>query len=302
MSMSQTKKATIVVPIKNMAGKLSNLESWLGTALQFEIEVILILDGCTDQTDTELRLAGYYSYSNCIQIYTTGIGPGMARNLGLQNAKGTWVCFWDSDDIGDVKQLLNGIAILEANNAEVGIGGYRIGFQGFDTKEAQIRILPVNNSLGTVALNPGIWRMIFNRNLLTDCKFGKSSMGEDQVFLANALTMSPKIWFFDFSLYTYFKGIPNQLTSFNIDKGELLTSISEIGSVLIESKVEQRKYLYVMILRLSLTLLRHHPFTFARYAFPRFIRILMKPRSNSIFSFLGALALIAKHIAIGEKD
>jgi len=302
MSMSQTKKATIIVPIKNMSGKLSNLESWLGSALQSEIEVILILDGCTDQTDTELRLAGYYSYSNCIQIYTTGIGPGMARNLGLQNAKGTWVCFWDSDDIGDVKQLINGIAILEGNNTEVGIGGYRIGFQGFDTNEAQIRNLPVNNSLGSVILNPGIWRMIFNRNLLTDCKFGKSSMGEDQVFLASALIMSPKIWFFDFSFYTHFKGIPDQLTSVNIDKSEILTSISEIKSLLFESKVEHKIYLYAMILRLSLTLLKHHPFTFARYVFPWFIRILIKPRSNSFFSFLGALALIARHIAIGEKD
>ena len=302
MSTSQAKKATIIVPIKNMAGKLSNLESWLGTALQLEIEVILILDGCTDKTDDELRLAGYYSYSNCIPIYTTDIGPGMARNLGLKYAKGTWVCFWDSDDVGDVKKLLEGIVILEANNTEVGIGGYRIGLQGFDSSEAQIRYLPVNNSLNLVILTPGIWRMIFNRSLLANCKFGKSRMGEDQVFLARTLTMSPKIWFFDFSLYTYFKRIPDQLTSFNIDKSEILTSISEIGSVLFESKIEHRKYLYAMILRLCLTLLKHHPFTFARYAFPRFIRILIKPRANSIFSFLGALVLIARNIAVGGKN
>ena len=302
MSTSQVRNATIIVPIKNMAGKLTNLESWLSTALQLEIEVILILDGCTDKTDDELRLAGYYSYSNCIPIYTTDIGPGMARNLGLQYAKGAWVSFWDSDDIGDVRQLLEGIAMLEKNNSQVGIGGYRIALQGFDSREAQIRYFPVNTSLDLVILNPGIWRMIFNRSLLVNCKFGKSRMGEDQVFLASALKMSPKIWFFDFSLYTYFKGIPNQLTSFNIDKGELLTSISEIGSVLIESKVEQRKYLYVMILRLSLTLLRHHPFTFARYAFPRFVRILIKPRANSIFSFIRALVLIARNITTGEKN
>jgi glycosyltransferase involved in cell wall biosynthesis len=302
MSTSQAKKATIIVPIKNMAGKLSNLESWLGTALQLEIEVILILDGCTDKTDDELRMAGYYSYPNCIPFYTTGIGPGMARNLGLQSAEGTWVCFWDSDDIGDVKKLLEGIAILEANNSEVGIGGYQMGSQGFDSTGAQMKYLPVKNSLDLVILNPGIWRMIFHRNLLVNCKFGKSRMGEDHVFLASTLTISPKICFFDFSLYTYFKGIPDQLTSFNIDKSDLLTSISEIESLLSESKIEHRKYLYAMIFRLSLTLVKHYPFTFARHAFPWFVRILIKPRANSLFSFFGALILIARHIAKGAEN
>jgi len=300
--MSQAKKATIIVPIKNMEGRLNNLESWLGNALQLEIEVILILDSCTDKTDDELRLAGYYSYSNCIPIYTTDIGPGLARNLGLQNAKGTWVCFWDSDDIGDVRKLLEGIAILEATNTEVGIGGYRLSLQGFDSIEAQMKYLPVKNSLDSVILNPGIWRMIFHRSLLVNCKFGQSRMGEDQVFLANTLTMSPKIWFFDFSLYTYFKGIPDQLTSFNVEKSEILRSISEIESVLSESKIEHRKYLYAMILRLSLTLFKHHPSTFVRHSFPRLVRILIKPRANSLFSFFGALILIARHIAIGGKD
>jgi glycosyltransferase involved in cell wall biosynthesis len=302
MSTSQAKKVTVIVPIKNMAGKLSNLESWLGSALQLEIEVILILDGCTDKTDDELRLAGYYSYPNCIPIYTADIGPGMARNLGLQNAEGTWVCFWDSDDVGDVKNLLEGIAILEANNTEVGIGNYRVSLQGFDSMEAQMKYLPAKNSLDSVILNPGIWRMIFHRNLLVNCKFGQSRMGEDQVFLASTLTLSPKIWFFDFSLYTYFKGIPDQLTSFNIDKREILTSISEIESVLSESKIEHRKYLYAMILRLNLTLLKHHPLAFARHSFPRFVTILIKPRYNSIFSFIGALVLVARYLVIGEKN
>jgi glycosyltransferase involved in cell wall biosynthesis len=302
MSMSQANKATIIVPIKNMAGRLNNLESWLGNALQLEIEVILILDGCTDKTDEELRLAGYYAHSNCIPIYTTDIGPGMARNLGLQNAKGTWVCFWDSDDIGDVRKLLEGIAILEATNTEVGIGDYRLSLQGFNSIEAQMKYLPVKNSLDSVILNPGVWRMIFHRSLLVNCSFGQSRMGEDQVFLANMLTMSPKIWFFDFSLYTYFKGIPDQLTSSNVEKSEILRSISEIESVLSESKIEHRKYLYAMILRLSLTLFKHHPSTCIRHSFPRLVRILIKPRANSLFSFSGALILIARHIAIGGKD
>ena len=76
MSTSQVRNATIIVPIKNMAGKLTNLESWLSTALQLEIEVILILDGCTDNTDDELRLAGYYSYSNCILYIQPILVPG----------------------------------------------------------------------------------------------------------------------------------------------------------------------------------------------------------------------------------
>ena len=302
MSMSQAIKATIIVPIKNMAGRLNNLESWLSEALTLDIEVILILDGCTDQTDNELRLAGYYSFPNCISIYTSGIGPGRARNLGLENAKGTWVCFWDSDDIGDARQLLEGIAILEENNSQVGISGYRIGLNGFDSSGTQIRNVPVNPSLTSVILEPGIWRMIFNRSLLTDCKFGKSRMGEDQVFLARTLTMSPKIWFFDFSFYTYYKEIPDQLTSVNINEREILTSISEIKSVLLESRIEHRKYLYVMILRLSLTLLKHYPFTCTRYACLYLVKIVINPRLNSILSFVSAIGLFARHMTIGEKN
>ena len=92
-------KLSIIVPVYNVADYLPKcLDSLLVQDLsQNEYEIIVVNDGSTDNSG---KIAEEYSktYSNIILINQENQGLSGARNTGIQNAKGEYVQFVDSDD------------------------------------------------------------------------------------------------------------------------------------------------------------------------------------------------------------
>ena len=91
-------KVTVIISIYNSEKYLSNcLNSIINQTLK-EIEIICVNDGSTDNS---LRILNYYKKKdNRIIIFNQkNKGVNSARNLGLKNAKGEFILFFDSDDI-----------------------------------------------------------------------------------------------------------------------------------------------------------------------------------------------------------
>lgn len=89
---------SIVVPVFNVENYLAKcLNSLLKTVGIEDTEIILIDDGSTDRSP---EIADKYSreYSNIRVIHKDNEGPSAARNLGIREAKGTYISFIDSDD------------------------------------------------------------------------------------------------------------------------------------------------------------------------------------------------------------
>ena len=91
-------KVTVIISIYNSEKYLSNcLDNIINQTLK-EIEIICVNDGSTDNS---LRILNYYQRKDnrIIILNQNNKGVNNARNLGLKNAKGEFILFFDSDDL-----------------------------------------------------------------------------------------------------------------------------------------------------------------------------------------------------------
>ncbi len=97
-----SKTVSVVVPVYNRSHILPEcLENLVNQTLQ-NIEIILVNDASTDNTlsvikQYEARYPEQIRAINSLQ----NMGPGGARNLGIESAAGEFIGFTDSDDIAD---------------------------------------------------------------------------------------------------------------------------------------------------------------------------------------------------------
>ena len=86
---------SIVIPTYNRVGLLARtLESVWGQRFK-DYEVIVVDDGSSDATQAYLQNIG----NKVRYIRQANRGPGAARNIGIQHARGDYVALLDSDDL-----------------------------------------------------------------------------------------------------------------------------------------------------------------------------------------------------------
>lgn len=88
-------KFSIILPTYNRAHLLSTaIESVIAQSVK-NWELIIIDDGSTDNTK---ELVFSFQDSRILYGHKENKGRSTARNAGLHNARGIWICFLDSDD------------------------------------------------------------------------------------------------------------------------------------------------------------------------------------------------------------
>jgi len=238
---------TIIVPVKNMEGRLGRLMDWLLEADNLNIETIVICNGCTDKTyDALLDFKVKSNLNNTVVLNSEVVGPGRARNLGISLAKGRYLVFWDADDYGLVK-VLSELIRDETYKFDVMVCKYK---QIIGDKQIVVKDWEDSNlgNLYELSLNP-------DRKILQNCEFGSSIMGEDQVFLTQVLAKNPIIIFSDEILYEYHTGFKTQLTANRTNLSGIPESLSQILRVLDTCTDEAALVVSIMFLRQIMTLL-----------------------------------------------
>ena len=243
---------SIIVPIHNMAGKLQNLELSLKASKELNLPVsfILVHDGLDEVTNKEVSdLAASYKAKYLNLVVNS---PGLARNYGLQHADSEWVAFWDSDDIGSVKEAISSI-----HNSPLNTDFILAGYSQMSQRSKIVNQVstPIGN-FPMAMINPGIWRFIFRRSAIVNTNFPPYRMGEDQVFLARLLINESSVYFSDKNVYLYVDGEGGQLTKDNKAVSEILLAIDEITQIITHNS-RQYSYLRVMRTRMITTALKH---------------------------------------------
>ena len=95
--MNQNILVTVVVPVYNVEKYLKKCLDSLLSQTYHNIEIIVVNDGTTDKSlDIAKEVNSIDERVKIISQENQGLSE--ARNTGIRNAKGEYICFVDSDD------------------------------------------------------------------------------------------------------------------------------------------------------------------------------------------------------------
>lgn len=215
---------SVVVPIRDMAGKLGPLFYWVDEALSLDCEIVLVHDFFDERTEDELvEFVTLRQDKKVKYISSTFNSPGLARNAGLGETTGEFIVFWDSDDFPQVREALKIANECQMTNSDIGIGSFRTCKE---TGEI-LRNYPINsqNNLARIAIYPGLWRIIFRASILQNIRFTNLLLAEDQIFLAELKPAEKKILFAEDLVYVYTLSREGSLTSVDMNLADLISAL-----------------------------------------------------------------------------
>ena len=208
---------SIIIPVYNAEKTLERCLCSLRQQSFTDYEVLLIDDGSQDGS-YEICKGFAEEDARFNVIRQDNRGPSAARNEGLKRAKGTYLCFVDSDDYVVPEYLSRLSQAIEKSKAEVLFFGYYsvdqngtelgthlppTGIDGFALLEA----LSEENLFGYT------WIKCFLRELVGDYRFPEAiTLHEDEIFTCRVLEKTDNVAVVPEAVYCYVSGGPNMLT------------------------------------------------------------------------------------------
>lgn len=113
---------TVVVPTYNVEKYLNKCVHSITSQTYDNLEIILVDDGSTDSSSA-ICDSLCESDSRIRVIHKQNQGLGFARNTGIDNAKGDYICFIDSDDYLDVQTIEKCVTALAETSAQAALFG-----------------------------------------------------------------------------------------------------------------------------------------------------------------------------------
>ena len=215
-----------MIPIGGVNPSCEYIKQWLPFIDFTKFQVIIVQDNLKKSVALELQeitnALADIDNGNLIVETVAYKNIGKSRNAGLRLAIGEWIAFWDSDDIPEPSLFSKMVGAAVKAEADLAVGQFS---EKNETGEVILR--NGMDSIPDLITDPGIWRLAFRRSIIEEIQFPGYSMGEDQVFLYRALQNIGHIQWFDFCVYTYRVGNPNQITNQPAKLSELVFAIKD---------------------------------------------------------------------------
>ncbi len=229
MSLNSSIKVSIIVPVHNSEKTISRcIESLINQSLK-ELEIILVNDNSTDMTNLILTKYQQLYSSKIVLLHTNKpkemIGPGYARNLGIEAAHGEYIGFVDSDDWVDSNlyySVYNAILKEDADIAIFGVKNECINSICSQTRY-QYTYNTINNLFALHMLchsqnndcyiSPMVCQKLYKKNYIKKNKlhFNTNSFYEDDQFSFCCFLHECKIVLVPETFYHYYQN-PNSIT------------------------------------------------------------------------------------------
>ncbi|WP_195931988.1 glycosyltransferase family 2 protein [Turicibacter sanguinis] len=203
-------KVSVIVPVFN--GELyiqKCVESLLKQTLK-EIEIIVVNDGSTDNT---LNIVSQYQDSRLKVISIKNQGQGKARNIGVQEAKGRYLGFVDSDDYIKEDMFEELYECANKKQADLVICPYhRVDING---NILFTEMLNCNQDYLNINTSP--WNKLFLKSKWEEyeIKFAENLWYEDLQAIVCYLSICQKVEWMNKPLYYYVQRENSSINKFN---------------------------------------------------------------------------------------
>ncbi|MGB9640245.1 MAG: glycosyltransferase [Anaerolineales bacterium] len=108
-------KVSVIIPVYNQGRFLREaIQSCLEQSYE-DVEIIVVNDGSTDETPQIVQ--GFQDYPNVKIIHQENTGLPGARNRGIRESSGDYLCFLDSDDYYDSEKIKLQAEILDGDES-----------------------------------------------------------------------------------------------------------------------------------------------------------------------------------------
>ena len=201
-------KVSVIVPIYNAFSYLRPaLDSIVNQTLE-NIEIICVDDGSTDRSLEVLK--EYQAADSRIRIVTeTNAGPGLARNNGINRARGEYLAFFDADDFYEPSFLELLYERAKRDDLDIAFSQYDIyntRLNRFEpSSHAEHSEIYSENSVTSKSEYPDLilsstvasaWNKIFRKSFVLDKKLSFLTdvrLYEDVYFVVTAMSLAERV-------------------------------------------------------------------------------------------------------------
>lgn len=203
-------KISIVIPCYNIADDIEICIDSIRNQTYENFEALFIDDGSTDNT-RDVILENIQDDERMKYFFKENGGVSSARNLGIENATGEYICFVDSDDYVE-KDFLKGLYDnLIENNSDISICYFNRVY------EDKVSENEVKNGFYNLIRYPAPWNKICKTSLYRDngIRFPNARLSEDLGSTSKLLMLSDKVSVVEKPLYNYIQNPTSSMHTYD---------------------------------------------------------------------------------------
>lgn len=206
---------SIVIPVYNAEKCISDTIASIRSQSYTNWEIILVDDGSTDRS---LEIMKNIEGDNIIVLEGKGGSAALARNIGIEAAKGRFIAFLDADDLWDPKKLEKQLSFMESNDAAFSFTGYEFADE-YGVSVKKIVQVPKTITYKQALKNT----TIFTSTVI----FDMSKLTKDQIYMPNVKSEDTATWW---------RVLKSGITGYGLNEG--LTLYRRSAGTLSSDKIE----------------------------------------------------------------
>ena len=201
---------SIIIPVYNVEKYLKRSLDCIIAQTYTNWEALLVVDGSPDNSG---KICDEYAKkdSRFRVFHKDNQGVAAARNTGIENAKGDYISFIDSDDFAHEDMLLRQYEMLKKYEADLVITGYEFAYDdkmALPQKRGEITILDSKEAIKYILKNQQFcspWTKLYKKKLFNNVKYPVGAIYEDLMTAFEIFMAADTIVYVDIPYYNYFQ-------------------------------------------------------------------------------------------------